>query len=272
MAQHIQSFAVVHAQCKTTVSVKHLNVKRHYVLWYPFMAKLIRSFIDATQDALIKPAPDMENQEYCEILLKKTAPLISSLLEASKEVRQTLGAICPNGELDNPDVHERATYVDRLANHVVDNFEKAVTTHGDGILNTVATKACAVKDEVDKLLADEKVDLDKLAEVAMESEDAKALFRAWMQWKEFAELPKKLVKKAGMPDQTFSSIEESSKTTLEQHGPTVSGLLLISAALRPLKEGESRSKLIRAAKAAAAKEPYAVDDKIQLLTTQLMNS
>ena len=83
---------------------------------------------------------------------------------------------------------------------------------------------------------------------------------------------KKIIKKSGLPENAFEAIDNASKPVLAEHGPIVSGVFLISASLRPLREGENRSRLIRTAKAAAAKEPYEINEKIQLLTTQLMKS
>ena len=252
--------------------VKGMQLSAQHILMYPFIGKLVKLLIDTTEEIVMKQPDDLAHEEYVDILLKKSSVSIHNLRESMKEVSTNLVAACgPNAKVDCPEVHSAATYVERVSECVVKNFVEAIVQHATRALEGIQKEAAQTKKLLDEVLEKEQIDLDALANVAMEHASAKELFVQWMKWKQFAEVPKQVIKKVGMPEQTFADVDAQIDAVLREGGcgSVVASLLLISTALRPLQEGETRAKIIRQAKAATTKEGFVVDDKIQLLTTQL---
>ena len=141
----------------------------------------------------------------------------------------------------------------------------SVTNRGMAILNDMEKSSTAISKVLKGLVDAEIIDVKSVLAQAHTSGLAVDLFKSWMDWKVFLPAMAKIetkLDKAGV----FDAVRTREVTVLSMGRKWVGTCTCLTAALRPLEEGETRKKLIAAGRKGMKEEQ--LDEKIDLLVAK----
>lgn len=203
-------------------------------------------------------------------MVKRECPPIAGILSQKAEMHRLMEEVLPVKSLalarkPNEATMAKLTGLSAMCDKVYGVFVHSVTTRGMAILDGMEKNATAISQVLTGLVDAEIIDVPSVLAKAHTSQVAVDLFKSWMDWKGFQPAMAKIETKLDKPG-AFDALRTREVTVLSLGRKWVGTCTCLTAALRPLEEGETRKKLIAAGKKGMKEEQ--LDEKIDLLVAK----
>jgi hypothetical protein len=203
-------------------------------------------------------------------MVKRECPPIAGILSQKAELHRLMEEVLPAksavlARKPNETTMAKLVGLSAASDKIYNVFVNSVTNRGMGILNDMEKSSMAIAKVLKGLVDAEIIDVTSVLAQAHTSQLAVGLFKSWMDWKVFLPAMLKIETKLDKSG-AFDAVRTREVTVLAMGRKWVGTCTCLTAALRPLEEGETRKKLIAAGRKGMKEEQ--LDEKIDLLVAK----
>ena len=228
------------------------NVSYQVLLLLPAVASLAKQFLDNVDSLPCRTTQDGPTNEILNEILNAEVPVLVKMDAAITEINQTVELVVPNDTA----AHAASEPTRKKIVGLVGVCQTLILERGLKMcrkkLDDLSTHAVKVASELDQKIAaafkKEPVDNRALCDLVRDSAEANTMFERWMDWRKSLEIYKKIEQKLPTETDGLDKIKDLQRTMNQKVKSTVAKASCLAAALRPMEQGETRKKVIAAAK------------------------